>query len=561
MTQYLFDKNLAASLSLALDAQDVFQSYRQDRSETLRTDNVEEYEESRLSSLRSKLHLSYSPTLAILQMLLADEHIHKSFEQYAGIWMTSLNVVVAKRPSLLSARLQDPSKRRGATGQRNRQRSATASPNSELLASPTGSAGSLRASPTPWMDANDSRKKSLANALSSKLQQHQHLADGGDGTGTGTGTGNYHDNARVAQNKEREAYVRELLALRVGEAKRDKELAYTDALRGFCEDPLDGNRLMLTYVKQRWLFAKQAETDADMLKMSHTADLTTGGHESATSDAAASAAAAYDRKLTEMQMTHKRVAFSALQSFKASKAEAERLHEKLVADTREWCAKNLNPVHRSKSISLVSEGPDSDGTTNILHDNHTGAARIYNTDDLSSVESKEMAKLSALEESLRQEREILKKFSDSKLKSRLSSLAEKDAQLLIEGRSDRSAKLAELNERVKKSTQALYSAFVDRMGASAQASMAALDQRFVQGSIMEDDRTEMFNQLVWDMSERKWQLDAAEDTRRNFCQNLAENLDERLRAANKNIFAYELERIEGVNSYNARNGQGKKYGL
>jgi hypothetical protein len=169
--------------------------------------------------------------------------------------------------------------------------------------------------------------------------------------------------------------------------------------------------------------------------------------------------------------------------------------------------------------------------------------------------------LNSLETSLRQEREILKKFSDSKFKSRLSSLAEKDALQQIEGRSERSAKLAELNERVKKSSQSLYSVFVDRMGASAQASMAALDQRFVQGSIMEDDRTEMFNQLVWDMSERKWQLDAAEDTRRNFCQSLAENLDERLRAANKNIFAYELERIEGVSAYNARNGQAKKYGL
>jgi len=61
------------------------------------------------------------------------------------------------------------------------------------------------------------------------------------------------------------------------------------------------------------------------------------------------------------------------------------------------------------------------------------------------------------------------------------------------------------------------------------------------------------DQIMWDMSERRWQANAADYTQRVFCHNLVSNLDEKLRTTNKSIFKYELDRIERVNEYNAKN--------
>ena len=516
MSHNLFDKGLADSLSLGLSIRDVFQiSYREERGEVLSPEDLE-YEEAQLKTLRSKLHSSKSPALAIMKMLLADEHILKSFEQYAGIWMTSLNVVIAKKPMRVetASQLQSLAHIRSSRSPSPRHDS---SKSSLSIASPTNI--SPRASPTPWSDANESRRKSVLNIYSSKKE---------DGI-----SGDYYDKTRVEQNKERDGYLRKLLALRVSEKKREEDIARLDALRGFCEDPLDGNRLLLEYARQRWLLANQANEE-------NTGDIV------------------YEKKVTDLQMAHKRTAFAALQSFKANKAKAEKLHMELVANTRVWCEQNLNPSHRSKNIARAKDVPDLDGTVNVLQE--TAPKRSYNTDDISAIEAAEMAKLSELDETLCKEREALKKKLEANSRARITALAEQHEAEVNDRHATQKEKLKVFNEDVKKVTHSLYTTFVDRMGDSVQASLTAVDRRFVQGGIMEDDRTDMFDQVMWDMSERKWQIDAAEESRRDFCNSLVENMDEKLRTTNRSIFKYELERIEGINAYNAKNGDGKGKG-
>ena len=89
------------------------------------------------------------------------------------------------------------------------------------------------------------------------------------------------------------------------------------------------------------------------------------------------------------------------------------------------------------------------------------------------------------------------------------------------------------------------------MGSSAQRALEALDDRFVKDGVSSEQRDEMMDELMWKMNERRWESDAAEKARRKFCHDLVKNLEETLRGINKDVFNYELERLDSVAAFNA----------
>jgi len=491
--QNLFDKGLTLTLSHALEAKSVFQTTSRFAVNDALHHAEKSAEEEVLLSLRAKLHLSRSPALAVLPLLLSDENIQKTFKEFAGIWTTSLAVVIAPKPTL----------RRRSAGPSSRVFEASDEDSEDTPRSPRPSSPSNHD-----IEAHETRRKSVATMMST--------VEGSD----------YYDRGRVEENKKRENYFKDLLQLRLEEQKDEEELLRLDALRAFCEDPLDGNKLLFEYAKQRLRIADQADRE-------HADDMT------------------YEcRGLVMLQRQSKRTAFAALQEFKKMRSKAESAHADLLRKTRDWCVsqfeKNRNQNKLTKAHAPVSE----DGTTSALEG--VLPNKPFKIDHLEELEAAEMVKLARLETSLRQERERWKASLEERAKGRLVGLKE-STRANCELESDkREEKLAALTESSAQGAKTFYSKFVDSMGNSAQVSLAALDQRFVHGEVLEDDaRTELLDQMLWDMSERRWQANAADYTQRVFCHNLVSNLDGKLCATNRSIFKYELERIERINEYNA----------
>lgn len=499
--QNLFDKDLTLTLSHALDAKSVFQSTSRLTSSNALHHAENAVEQEVLLSLRAKLHLSKSPALAVLPLLLSDEHIQNTFQEYAGIWMTSLAVVIASKPTLRRKNSADHLRLRNFADSDERKEDDSDSDTDKALR--------ISSPSSKEVEAHETRRKSAANMMST--------IEGSD----------FFDHGRVEENKRRESFFRDLLRLRLEEKKDEEHLLRLDGLRAFCEDPLDGNRLLFEYAKQRLRVAQQSDREA--------VDDTT-----------------YERRMAELQRTHKRSAFAALQSFKDMRSRAELAHMDLLSKTRDWCSNLFEKNRNLNKLKQAHAGVDTDGTTSALHGLLPASA--YKIDNLEELEAAEMAKLDRLEESLWQEREHLQRSLDERAKTRLAALKDSAHAKLEEDEKRRKDKLAVLDEYSSKAGKDFYSKFIDSMGSSAQLSLAAVDQRFVHGSALEEDeRAELMDQIMWDMSERRWQANAADYTQRVFCHNLVSNLDEKLRTTNKSIFKYELERIERVNEYNAKN--------
>jgi len=497
--QNLFEKGLTLTLSQALEAKLVFQPTSRSAVSGVLHHAEKIVEEEVILSLQAKLHLSRSPALVVLPLLLSDENIQKTFQGYAGIWMTSLAVVIASKPSL-ARRSSDYS----GMGEESEEES------DEDTNSPQSTRLSRSSSPNTYdMDAHETRRKSVSMMIST--------IEGSD----------FSDRGRIEENKKRENYFKDLFLLRQQERDDEERLLKLDELRAFCEDPLDGNKLLFEYAKQRLQIAQQAERE-------HVDDIT------------------YNRRMAELQRQHKRIAFAALQGFKDMRSKAEIAHAELLGKTREWCASIFEKSRNEKKLDKAAAPVGEDGTSSALQ----GAlpAVAYRLDNLEEVEAAEMAKLSRLEEALRQEREQLKASSDERAKARLAALKDSTDAQLAQQSNARTENLAALAESSTQAAKAFYSKFVDSMGSSAQVSLAAVDQRFVHGGVLDDDdRADLLDQIMWDMSERRWQANAADYTQRVFCHNLVGNLDEKLRATNKSIFKYELERVERINKYNAKN--------
>ncbi len=491
--QGLFDKSLTNLLSQALAARDVFLSPSRLASE-------KEQEDYALLALRAQVHLSRSPTLSTLQLLLAEELVQKTLSEYAGVWLSSLSVVIAPKPVIL----QLSSNKSPISVNHNNDTKI------DLSHSNSPRASLSRLSPTHAIfEGPESLTLSAANLLTTLPPVD--------------GFNYYGDLSRVEENQLREKYLKDLLGFRLDELRCADELASLDALSDFCEDPMDANRLLYEYAKERYNLVQslnQNNVDAS-LQM---------------------------KQLEELQLSYKRKAFAASQSFKQIRSKAELLEKELIDKTVTWCKDHFDPTRRTQKLNQALG--NEDGTLNSLR--NVFPTLIYRADNLAELEVVEMAKLSALEEALRREREQLQMDIEQRSSARMAQRKEITAADLAKKAGRRKDKLVDLDNTLNKGFKALYTKYIDSMANAAQATLAKIDHGFVHGNILDHgDRDDMLEQVLWDVNERKWLLETTDKMQKHLIEGLIFNADEKLRVANKSIFKYELERIETLNAYNA----------
>jgi len=510
----IFNKELTKSLSLAVGALDVFKAPSKNKNSN--EDDV------KMLALRKKLHISRAPALAILNLILSDKQSATIIEDYAGIWMSSLNVVIAPKPSLTSLalkKIQNYSDDNDINDDEESNNSITASSNDNdsIIAELT--------SPHDKKERNSSTNESRRNSVAAQL------STGYEGKGSAS-NGNYYDQTRNIQNNEREKLLKYLITSLEEKNNKDKKLKYLDTLKGFCEDPLDGKRLLLKYAIEKYKLHKNYKKKLIDKSI-------------------------YMKNISILQLDYKKNAFNKLKEFKLNRTKSIITQEVLLKKTRDYCIDvfdNKASGDRSESLQKSLGSADNDGTNNSYCLKNSFKKRSYIIDNIDEIEENEIKKLNLLEEKLKNERIELRKKYIEKYETRNTEDAKDDENEYaffnhVDG--GETAMLSKLSDEMTEKNDQFLKKFMSHMTNSAQIALEALDKRFVEGDfITGDDRDEAMDELLWNMSERKWQTDTAESNRISFCQDLIQDLDEKLKDTNKKIYQYELERIEEINEWN-----------
>ena len=232
----------------------------------------------------------------------------------------------------------------------------------------------------------------------------------------------------------------------------------------------------------------------------------------------------------------------------------EKLHKQLVEESRVFYDKYCVPyaLSRNEKKSASHRAPDEDGTVSGLVE----LPRKCKIDSLDTLSEKYHSSLNSLQISLQKERDTLfKRYDESKEIDKLTAELERHNKAKPKDNNandgeDVDPKLIQFDRSCSAGKDQFYTTFVGAMTRSAQMSLEAIDEKFIDGSLEDSNRSDLFDDLLWEMKERKWETQAFEDTSKRFCLGLVEDLDSSVRSVNRQITSYELERIERLSDHN-----------
>ncbi len=534
--QNLFDPAMTKTLSMGLSMMDVFKPKFGQRKKSSDT-AADLLETQGMMALREKVQLSKSPSLHILNVLLADSSLKTMVEEYSGVWMTSLAVVLAAKPRNIKIIPQTIE-----INNDNHNSNKTASEYIAKESHDDHNSSSSSSSSSISIDIHESdieaRRNSVAVHLSTELEAES----------------DFYDQTRTGQNSEREEILRSMIHLRKQRIHKMKEFLALDELQAFCGIECDGDntddtkathnnakRLLFEYALQKYsLFQRYKKNEI-------------------TKDE-------YDKLFHELQAIHKKNAFDTLNKFKQKRNDVELEYENLSNITRNFCLKHFHRTsNRKTKLMKTMEQPNDDDTTNSLstfiqkrnlqHNNESfddsSSSGKHIIDNIDEIKAKEEEKLKNLENILlKQLDEVKQKYNIVESKNSKSKKMNINNDDIFDNDENEAKALDMLHKEITKKNNNFSDKFLGHMSNSAQSSLIALDQRFVQGGVLSEEREELFDELMWNMSERKWETDAAEKSRLSFCRNLVEELDGKLRNINRQVFHYELSRIEAINAFN-----------
>jgi hypothetical protein len=518
--------DLTRHLALALSAQDVFGANRG-------MPQRGGFSERQLHALKRKVKLSQTPGLQFLPLLMKDAAVLDNIQRYAeSDSVKALKIAVASKP-----KKKKDSKRRLKKSQLRKKEL-----DRELVEKEAKRIEKEAQDNTPLpQPVKGKRRQSIASFLGTAPSINIAATSQGQGDKDKNGVSSVRieveKNDSIGEmNGVREEYLRDLFSFRKEQSTTKKQFTDLDISHNFCKNEVDGSRILLNYALERYELAKALD-EGRMLE----------GDESPLDRDT------YSTSRTDIQTEYKQKALEALQSFKSNRSEVERLHKHLIEESRifydKYCVPNA--LSRNEKKSASHRAPNEDGTISGLIE----LPRDYKIDSIDKLSENYHSSLNSLEISLQKERDSLyKKYDESKEIDRLTDELERYNNKV---KSRDNNEVEELDIKLRKfdricdaGKDQFYTTFIDAMTRSAQMSLEAVDQKFIEGTLEEADRSDLFDDLLWEMKERQWETQAFEDSRKRFCLGLVESLDSSIRDVNRKVTSYELERLERLNDKN-----------
>ena len=332
LKQNLLDTSMTGSLSLGLRAMDVFKKRRPTSGEVGASIEELNREAESIIHLKERIQLSKSPALSILPVLLSDKTVHKTVQEFSGVWMQALAVVLAAKPNVLNKhalserelkhnrqknqyldqhhqsqhQVQVEEEQEQEENEESEKQAAGNLPSSHTLSdvenenddhseshfSSVGKHGDLKDS--------ESRRNSVSVYLSTILE----------------GKSDYHDQVRAKHNSNRDQVLRGFVSSQKEKVDLLEKMMHYDDSHLFVSNPICSKRLLLDYALEKFQLFQQLQ----------------GGKLSAE---------AHHKALLALQMEHKKIAFEAVKVFKAKRTADENEEEKIIDSTSKFCNKLL----------------------------------------------------------------------------------------------------------------------------------------------------------------------------------------------------------------------------
>lgn len=572
----IIEAPLVSRLNAALQASDVF-----DFPEPVEIRDLEyihfvnRKDSHHLRSLSSRLLKSQSPMLVILQNLYQENKVATTIDEYLGAWAPSLGVVIAERPE----KVENGSNGNEVT-------------NSDEKVTIPGLEGDH--SDHEYGDDNDEAGKGDGIAEIDKdgitvvgaedleggvLQQIGARLSGAGDTGVmsdgfkrsqkptsasmlKTNVSNIEQGdpgveRRSELNRRRTCHVEDLLSLREKQAGFDRDLVTSQMLKSFLNNPHDDpNRLLIDYWLSRLNLAKHSFPETDHLKEGEHVDEHGDVHldESAASHLFGRLQQ-YTRDRRTVVGEFRSKALNARETFKKESRTAEAFRDDLkVKAARDFSARRTGAreeaVHRISSLNNV---PGNDGAppSKYAKPSQPTLRLPWNKKSpiLEAKIKKAEQKLTSMAADLAHRRRDLASLvnkvvaKDQAEEMKPSSVTN---QFIEDQASYKKHKenVEAIREVYKNGSNAFYSQLTEKMASGAQASLEAIDRKFTESDIYGMERGEIFDDLLWEVEEKRWRVETAENNRRKMCHDLGEDLEERINRQNKALFQVELERVE-----------------
>ena len=523
----VIDPPMVDRLRMALQAQEAF-------SKTFKAPAA-------FKSLNSRLKKSQSPMLVILQLLHQEPAIADCIGSFLGAWAPALKVVIAEKPELkdteamqndiTDASDNDDGKKYGRLDEVQVEASVEEEDDVEKAHYLTSEAF-MRCVSIP-SDAHDP-----VTAL------------------------------RVEMNATRARLVGTLLDLRAAQAEESEQHLHELMLRGFWNRGEEGdpNWLLLDYWLSRMELSAKFFGDKDALNNVRVVDSAGVEHmdESAAGELFGKMQQ-YAREKRTLSGEHRSRALKVREAFKKEVKEAENRREQLKIEARHKFALENEAAKERASATLanLNSNPGEDGVPPSKNAQPSHPSLL-----LPPAERREIiaSKMKKVEERLRKVGAELA-HRRREMGKEVTSLIE-NSKNVVPGAGDnstllsqeiteeqdrvekRKAALESVREAFKSGTNTFYTKLAEKMANSAQASLEAIDQKFVESGVFDgDEQREMFEDLLWGVHEKKWRVENAENAKRKLCSDLTDDVESRITATNKELFTLELERIERLQDF------------
>jgi hypothetical protein len=544
-----------------------------------------------LKALESRLIKSQSPMLVILQNLYQESKVANNIDQYLGAWSPSLRVVIADKPEEFyvppdneddgffdgysssgggggkSSEVDDDS----SMGQRSRSSSkGSGGDHANNSEKDNGGSTAFRTeerehqerikelesamssgNPSAWRDSLSFFKRSQKPTASIMLKSMLRGTDVVDPV----------VEHRVALNLKREGLVQQLFELRERQAHFDTDMVKCQMLRSFLNNEVsDPNRVLIDFWLARMELAHVTFPEEDH-KDHEVVDQETG--EVHLDESAAShlfgKLQQYTRDRRNLVGDFRGQALNAREVFKNELKAAEQFREELkVKAEHDFTAQRVHAREKAmKMIESLTKRPGEDGTE----------ATEFALPSHPSLQLPWEAKKQVIDERIRRSEDSLHTLSAHlshrrrEFRHQVNKFIEEDSQQEImptqqaalgkraADQADSAAlhkrNVAEIKEAFKNGFSSFYGKLAEKMASGAQASLEAIDRKFTDADIYNMDRSEsMFDDLLWEVEEKRWRVETAENNRRTMCAKLSDDLEGRIKQQNKALFQVELDRVE-----------------
>lgn len=547
MSSYLskygvIDQNMVGRLRIALAAREAFPDASNARQEdSLR---MKETETVRINqSLESRLRKSQSPMLVILQLLHEEPAIGSCIASFLGAWAPALRVVIAEKPRIKKESKAAEAQQGGAKTQDDENGSEDDGTKSE--------------------EAAEAVREGQEHPLHGRLYQTSQAL-----LRTKSLPSDAHDPAaanRVKVNAKRARLVRDLLAVRAAKAEESEQHVQKLMLLSFWTHKGDGdpNRLLIDYWLSKMSLASKYFRSNDAEGTDRVVD--SAGVEHMDESAAASLFGKmqkYSREKRALQTEHRALALRTREAFKKELKEAETQKEAYKEEVkRRFMSESEEAKERVKaSIVNMNKRPGEDGVPPSVFAKPSHPSLLLPTTDRRLLLT---AKIRKVEERLRKvgadlaykRREMSREVTEL-IETSKAVMPDRGTRLLAQEISEehdkaerRKEALSSVKDAFKEGTNAFYIKLAEKMANSAQSSLEAIDRKFVESGVFDSDHGELFEDLQWNVAEKKRLVETAENGKRTVCSELTDDVESRMQSTNKALFALELDRVERLQQF------------